>query len=118
MDNVHLPIRCSMCVKDILKNFPTLRCMIRHCDVTIGITLLFVGEQDLDAAAMIVVEAESYGGVTFSEQTRGTSASRFSKVRADFEKDTVGKLVGCQIIIIIPVIRFSFRSTFNNLSKR
>jgi hypothetical protein len=48
--------------------------MVRHCDITIGITLLFAGEQDLDAPAMIVVE--SHEDVTFSEQTRGTSASR------------------------------------------
>ena len=40
--------------------------MVRHCDITIGITLLFAGEQ----------EAESHEDVTFSEKTRGTSASR------------------------------------------
>jgi hypothetical protein len=50
--------------------------MVRHCDTTIGITLLFAGEEDQDAPAMIVVEAESHEDVTFSEQTRGTSASR------------------------------------------
>lgn len=41
-----------------------------------------------------VVIVESLEGVTFLEQTRGTPASRFARVWADFEKNMVGKLVG------------------------
>ena len=40
--------------------------MVRHCDITIEIALLFASEQ----------EAKSHDDVVFSKQTWGTSGSR------------------------------------------